>query len=70
MFFEPDTTEARMRELVSSVGGESVAGPTVLGAYTITTQVGKSGDSLEEMLLELLRARSEIVFAELAAADR
>lgn len=70
LVFEPDTTEARLRELVSSVGGEVVAGPTALGVYTIATPVGMSGDPSVEMLLEQLRARSEIVFAELAAAAR
>lgn len=40
------------------------------GVYTIAAPVGMSGDPSEETLLELLRARSEIVFAELAAAAR
>lgn len=67
LVFEPDTTEALLRELVSSIGGEIIAGPTARGVYTIAAPVGESGDPSEERLLELLRARSEIVFAELAA---
>lgn len=70
LVFEPETTEARLRELVSSVGGEIVAGPTALGVYTIAIPTGMSGDPPEATLLEVLRARSEIVFAELAAAAR
>ena len=50
--------------------GEIVAGPTARGVYTIAAPVGVSGDPSEERLLELLRARSAIVFAELAAAAR
>lgn len=70
LVFAPDTTEARMRELVSSVGGQIVAGPTAIGVYTISTPLAKSGDPSRERLLERLRARPEILFAELAVAAR
>lgn len=67
LVFDPATSEARLREVVSSVGGEIIAGPTALGVYTSATPVGVAGEPSEEMVLELLQARSEIVFAELAA---
>lgn len=70
LVFEPDTTEARLRELVSSIGGEIIAGPTARGVYTVAAPVGESGDPSQERLLELLRAQPEIGFAELAAAAR
>lgn len=67
LVFAPDTTESQIRELVGSVEGEIVAGPTTLGVYTIATSISHLASHSEEVLLESLRARPEVVFAELAA---
>jgi hypothetical protein len=58
--FAPQTPAERIHELLGSVQGEIIAGPTALGVYTVATPVA------DQAFLAELGAQPEIVFAELA----
>lgn len=64
LVFVPDTPEIEMRALVASIGGEIVAGPSPLGVYTVATTLPEDGSVTLESLLEQLRDRDSVVFAE------
>lgn len=66
LVFAPETPESRIREILGSVRGEIVSGPTSLGVYTVAAPVPEDPDPTVRALLEELRARSGITFAELA----
>lgn len=61
--FAPEASAERIRELLVSVQGEIIAGPTALGVYTVATPVAEHPD---QTVLEEVRSQPEIVFAELA----
>jgi hypothetical protein len=63
LVFVPTTTEATMREILLSVRGRIVSGPSPLGAYTVELAAGADADPLS-VVLEHLRARPEVRFAE------
>lgn len=65
--FAPETPESQLREILRSVRGEIISGPTPLGVYTVAAPVSEHSDQTARSLLEGLRAQPEITFAELAA---
>lgn len=66
MRFAEDTPEREIRELLLSVRGEIVAGPSPFGIYTV--EVAPRGDSLPGVLTHL-RAQPKVQFAEPAAGQ-
>lgn len=65
--FLPDAPEARIREILGSVGGEIVSGPSALGVYTVAAPISGQPDETVASLLATLRAQPEITFAEQAS---
>ncbi len=65
--FAPQTPESQIREILGSVRGEIISGPTPLGVYTVTAPVSEHPDHTAKAVLEELHAQPEITFAELAA---
>ena len=63
----PDTPEIEIRALVASIGGEIGAGPSPLGVYTVATALPEDGSVTLESLLEKVRDRDSVVFAEPAS---
>ena len=67
--FAPEVTEAEIRRVLLEARAEIVAGPSPLGAYTLALGPASAGESTEAVL-ELLRARPSVRFAEpVAGAD-
>ena len=67
LVFAPETPESQIRKILRSVQGEIIAGPTPLGVYTVAVPVSEHPDVTARALLEELRAKPEITFAELPA---
>ena len=66
--FAEDTTSADMQQLLDSIGGEIVAGPTNLGRYTVRAREQRDDVELRG-LLATLAADSRVRFAGPALAD-
>jgi len=64
--FDPETPESALRQLLLDVGAEIVAGPSPLGVYSIRLRRGE-GEEPPRWVLESLRGRPEVMFAELVA---
>lgn len=60
--FAEDTTSADMQQLLDSIGGEIVAGPSNLGRYTVRMREQRSEAELRE-LVGILAADSRVRFA-------
>ena len=67
LVFAPETPESRIREILRSVGGEIISGPTALGVYTVVAPVSEHPGLTARAVLEELRAQPELTFAELTA---
>ncbi len=67
LVFVADTPEGRIREILGSVQGEIISGPTPLGVYTVAVPVSEHPDLMARAVLEELRAQPELTFAEFAA---
>ena len=67
LVFAPETPEIRIREILRTVRGEIISGPTSLGVYTVATLIPEDPDPTARALLDELRAQPEITFAEMAA---
>lgn len=65
--FLPEAPEVRIREILGSVGGEIVSGPSALGVYTVAAPISGQPDRAVAGLLATLRAQPEITFAEHAS---
>lgn len=63
LVFAPAVTEEDMRELLAMLDGRIVDGPTPLGVYTIALPPAGGEEALQSVL-DRLRQRPEIVFAE------
>lgn len=61
--FDPATSEARVRELLRSIGAEIVAGPSPLGVYTLSLPARDTAEPLG-WVVEHLRSQREIRFVE------
>ena len=66
--FAENATSAEMQELLDSIGGEIVAGPSNLGRYTVRMRAPRSAAVLRE-LLGLLSADSRVRFAGASLAE-
>ncbi|REJ75147.1 MAG: hypothetical protein DWQ36_06265 [Acidobacteria bacterium] len=62
LVFAPEVTAAELLELLRSTGGEIVAGPSSVGAFT--ARLSSRDVERESTTLELLRGRSEVLLAE------
>lgn len=67
LVFAPETPESQIREILRSLRGEIISGPTSLGVYTVAAPVSEDPEHTARALLDELRAQPEITFAELAA---
>ncbi len=59
-----DITGARLRDLLQSVGGEIVHGPSQTGVYTVELPFGRAQEPSAARALELLRANPGVRLAE------
>jgi hypothetical protein len=66
LVFDPGTPELRIREILTPLGAEIVAGPTALGVYTVALPGPEPGGATVDDVLEGLREHAQIRFAERA----
>ena len=59
-----DMTSAQLRDLLQSVGGDIVHGPSQTGVYTVELPLGRSQEASIARSLEVLRANPKIRLAE------
>lgn len=65
ILFSEGATEGQIRTMLHEIGGRIVDGPTAIGLYTIELQQSASAPELLEPLVDALRRRPGIRFAEL-----
>lgn len=59
--FQPDATEAAIRETLVAIGARIVSGPDPDGLYTVETPLPKDREESLERLLGTLRASTRVI---------